>query len=173
MSTLDSAPATTEPQAFDNNIYAPPTASLEAPESDTDAPDVKKVPVLLVIFLAVVTNGIYIGYWYLSRRKSLNALTPSDDYGVVGPITIIITFTANLVLSLLMIVDPVFADLETPALLLNLIGGVTGLFLAFGVRSILQIYTVEASPLERIRFSGLLTFFFNIYYLQYKINRIF
>jgi len=126
--------------------------------------------VINLVMISVGTGGVYIPFWYLRRRKGLNALHSGIKLGLRVPIALVCVYGLALVMP--------YGSLSQEVVLLA--AGVMNLFLAFKVRSILSDHLDEkitaviphgASVRAQFTPSSILTFFFSIYYLQYKINR--
>ena len=145
------------------NPYRPPQ-----PTPPTVEAGLKKTPVLLVILFAVVTCGIYVPFWYWSRRHALNQMAP--ERGITGLCTaVFILLVASSLVPFAFAMEEGSAELAPEQRmfpqLLNLAYVIILLVLGFRVKGIL-----EANYPDRI--SGVGVFFLNLYYLQYKINRL-
>jgi len=136
----------------------------------------------MMIVLTIVTLGLYYPIWFFRRRGALNGLNSPRKLRL-WPLT---TFCA------VTVVDFVVAIVSSPAPPAQTIGAaattVLGLVrLAVGILMVVQCFITKdiledhlAGPeddvshslfVERVKLSGLLTFFFQIFYLQYVINR--
>ncbi len=145
--------------------------------------DIKKTPVILTIFFAIITAGIYFPCWFLTRRDKINELH-SDEKLVKGVFIFgIVVFSISLFLmfvsgflegmaeSLGSVEFLAMAELiDAIDSLLSLAVAIILLVQCFKVRRIFRNHFNEHLG-RNIYFSGLLTFFFQIHYLQYKINR--
>jgi len=139
-------------------------------DSATAAP-LKRSSVLLVVLLSFVTAGVYTGVWYLRRRRGLNLLDSTSKLGVTGPVLLIALSAINLVLP----------QDSAPETIVLLAVGLTNLAMAFRVRwmivdhlrtRITAVLPLSAGLQEQYKPSSLLTFFLNIFYLQYKLNEL-
>jgi hypothetical protein len=134
---------------------------------NTDNVPLKRGRIPLMVLFTLLTAGLYVPIWYFRRRKGLNALDSSIKIGLAAPTAFFL---------LLLIYIPTTGLVHEIALLC---AGTVHLVMAFRVRSILIDHLsrrmnevlpnslglqYEASP------SSALTFFFTIFYLQYKIN---
>jgi GYF domain 2/Domain of unknown function (DUF4234) len=120
----------------------------------------KKTNVLLMIFLTIITAGIYQAIWFLRRRDAINSLQSKEKLNTGVFVFVIVLYSISLGLLL--------ADVN--AHLLDCIAGITLLVQCFKTRRILNEHF--NTYLKRdMSFSGIATFFFTIFYLQYKINR--
>lgn len=134
--------------------YRPPQSSQDA------AAVLKRTSVVLAVLLQFVTGGLYLPYWFLSRRKALKDFEQIPQW---AGIVFLLWALGLIVLQVVMAGAP--SESATPLLLVyQLLGAILGLFLAFRTRSILE-------GIFRNDVSGILTFFFSAFYLQYKINR--
>ena len=143
---------------------------MNTPKSSAVVP-LKRSSVIAVVLLSLLTGGLYTGIWYLRRRKSLNSLDSASKLGVTGPAILLILTTAYLML-------PAASTAGTITLLAV---GVTNLAMAFTVRwmlvdhlrGVITAVLPQSSALQaQYNPSSVLTFFLNIFYLQYKINEL-
>jgi hypothetical protein len=158
------------------NPYAPPKAAV----ADVAPTLLKRRSVWLMIVFTLVTLGFYPIIWFFRRRAGLNALNSSRKLKL-WPLLALVGFT---------IVDFVvaFADARSPGsistgvssalLVARLAIAITMLVQIFTIKSIIEdhVYTPPdpAAPAlfaDRVELSGLATFFFSIFYLQYAINK--
>lgn len=161
-----------------SNPYAPPKAAVV----DIASTGLKQRSVLLMIVFTIVTFGLYYLIWFFRRRNALNALN-SPRKLALWPLLLL---SANLVLSVVLgIVSggrPVEQAIGTmPAALYNLATIAIGLLMiwqCFVIKDIIEDHlaapddgTTPSMFVERVQLSGLATFFFSIFYLQYAINR--
>jgi len=116
--------------------------------------------VLLMIFLTVITVGIYRAIWFLRRRDAINSLQSKEKLNTGVFVFIIVLYSISVLVNL--------ADGNSS--LLYLIAGITLLVQCFKVRRIFNEH-FNTYLKKDISFSGVATFFFTIFYLQYKINR--
>ena len=131
----------------------------------------KRSSVIAVVLLSLLTGGLYTGLWYLRRRKSLNSLDSASKLGVTRPVILLILTTAYLVLP----PDSTARTIAAFAVVL------TNLAMAFTVRwmiidhlrtLITAVLPQSAGLQAQYSPSSVLTFFLNIFYLQYKINEL-
>ncbi len=129
----------------------------------------KHTNVIVVILLTFVTLGFYVPIWFLRRRKGLNSLDSPRAVGTMGPVILI-------GLQAIYVFLPQHSSRETVVGWAVLI---TDLVLAFRVRFILADHlasklrgSLHASAASISNPSSFLTFFFQIWYLQYKINEV-
>jgi len=145
-----------------------------------DRPLFKKTSVAIMIVLNIITAGLYVPYWFLSRRPAINGLRSERKIGAAPFVFLVIVMLASLSASILSGfaegaeadgVDGIFGPGQSTTLLdlvarvLDLLAVFVLLFETFHVRGILQDHF-------GVRLSGVFTFVFNVLYLQYKINRL-
>jgi hypothetical protein len=139
------------------------------------SPEAIKMNVLLLGLLLVVTFGIYSGVWFLKGKAYLNTLRSAKR---IGPAPVFYIVMSSLALAFSCTGGAVeTSDPDAAAgfygfyLLAALLATITQLVLSFRVRRMLDehfnIYLGKG-----IKFSKVLTFFFNNLYLQYKLNRL-
>lgn len=142
----------------------------------------KRRRVITMIILFIVTLGAYYGVWFLRRRAALNALDSPRKLGV-WPSIAYLTYCAAAFVYAIATAEEVPAPNDGAEIFLQLAQLGTGLWMLlqnFYVRDILQDHL--AGPGEQVprlallsthpaQLSGLMTFFFQIFYLQYVINR--
>ncbi len=169
---LDIQTATREP--------APPTSATPG----SPLPGLKRTSVLLLIFLSFITVVIYYPVWFLRRRSALNGLRSRDKLNTGVFVVAIVLFSVGLLLMLMAWALEGFGEglgrgdllavskgLEGFAQFLNLVAGIALLIQSFRVRRMLTEH-LAAHTGQPVSISGLGTFFFQILYLQYKINTI-
>lgn len=148
-----------------------------------ETPAFKKVPVIVTILLTIVTLGFYAPYWFLSRLDAINKLQSEHKLSSGMIILTIILFITAIISAIVsgfmegMNDGPtsVSTILDKLSSILNLAGNIMLIIRAFEVRRILRDHynghlkqNITLSGLG----SGLATFFFGVWYLQYKINRL-
>ena len=162
-----------------SNPYAPP----KAPVADLPSPTgLKQRRVWVMIVLTIVTSGLYYLIWFFRRRKALNALN-SPRKVALWPLLL---FSATLVVAFVLGIVSAGRSIEEaigtmPAALFSVGRLVTGLLMlwqCFVIKDIIEDHlagpddgTMPSMFVERVKLSGLATFFFSIFYLQYAINR--
>jgi hypothetical protein len=146
------------------NPYAPPAAptgyaALQSEEGSSYAAEQRSV--LLLVFLSVVTLGIYPAVWFVRRRRFLDSLNADVKLGGLAWAPLIATGVSFIA---------AFAGLPSEldrAVSLGL--GVASIVLAFRVANILRSDFARTGRLLSV--SGAGTFFFGALYLQHKINQ--
>ncbi len=146
----------------------------------------EKTSVVVVILLSFLTGGIYLPIWFLRRREAINRLRSPESLGWAAPFAATVAFSLGLCAAFAsgfagaMGLREAVGELFASGRVLAMVGAVLILFECFRVRRILLDHLHAQSSglfsssvaLERdTSFSGVATFFFGIWYLQYKINR--
>jgi hypothetical protein len=163
------------------NPYAPPKAAVDD-QSSASSTGLKRRRVIVMIVLTIVTFGLYYAIWFFRRRDALNRLDSPRKLRLWPPVL----FCAVTVF------DVILGFVSAPARPAQTIGDgantvLTVVRLAVGILMVVQNFIVKdiledhlAGPddelshsvfVERVKLSGLMTFFFSIFYLQYVINR--
>ncbi|MFA6022771.1 MAG: DUF4234 domain-containing protein [Candidatus Pacearchaeota archaeon] len=153
----------------------------------------EKVPqkknVIILLILSLITLGIYPCIWYFKKSSELNNLKTQAKLGKFLPIAtlllLISLLTLNISTGIIIISNPdkyptsVSSLSEIPsellilgsiALVLGLLIIIFGIVLSFKVRKILNQVLINKD--EKVKLSGFYTLIFNLFYLQYEINRI-
>ena len=170
--------------ALDQRAPQPaPHSALTGPDA---APQLEESSVLLTILLTFVTLYFYYPLWFILRRRALNSLRSSEKIGRVMPLVALGAWSAGMLVSVIagvssgMSAGPQAKMLETISNVFLLCFGILNLLLAFKVRRILLdhsesqqagIFASNLAMEQQSSFSSVATFFFGIFYLQYKINR--
>jgi len=164
---------------MDTNPYAPPKAVVaDAPLST----GLKRRSVVLMIVFTLVTLGMYYPIWFFRRRRALNSLNSSRKLRLWPLLAFCVVYALEFAVGFAsgegspeQTIGPSAVKLLD---LLQLIVGIFMLFQCFIIKDILEDHLTEPEDpaarrlfVERVKLSGLLTFFFGIFYLQYVINR--
>ncbi|AXV64707.1 DUF4234 domain-containing protein [Pseudoalteromonas lipolytica] len=146
-----------------SNLYQAPEATLTDANSSGNKPilNFDRFSAWGVFFLSVFTLGIYSVYWLVNRTNLANSLAKHQVsqgliYGYVG------LYAVNIILSIAG-VSPELGGV------VSLISFVVAIILIFSLRTSLTELINESSD-EPVKLNGILTFFFNVIYFQYKIN---
>jgi hypothetical protein len=137
----------------------------------------RKTSVLLMLVLSGITAGIFQPIWFLTRRKAVNSLNSKTKLGAGRFILVVATYIAGTLLSLLLprvttlgrpwlwYFGPLSVNVFTVALsyVAIVILGVNSFWVRRAIHDHMQRESV---------FSWIGTFLFQIFYLQYRINRL-
>lgn len=161
----------------DNNPYTAPDADLAVESTGSAVDKVKQFPrftTWAVVGLTLITMGIYAFYWLYSRSKMLNRQIPENKI----PAWVIIGSLVTYVLYMIAAYVPLF--LGDPEIMMAA-AGISGILgIAYFVLFIVWIYSFRnrlnilsgSSKGDMFWLGGILTFFINVYYFQYKINQM-
>ncbi len=156
------------------NPYAAPTSNVASDSLNQDVNKIKSFKRFTtwgVIGLAIITLGIYGYYWMYTRTKVLNNLIPENKVAPWIIPAIIVLGLINIVFSLLPLISPELASLAALGSILGIIVFILTVTWAFMFRNRLNI--ISGSNKGDVFWLGpILTFFFSLYYLQYKINQM-
>jgi heme A synthase len=164
---------------MESNPYAPPTAHVADPESGTRG--LKHRSLWLMIVFLLISFGVYYLIWFFRRRPGLNRLDSPLKLPMWPLLLAAALFGVQFVLGLVAgasskPVPEVIGPIGSGALtLLQLFVGITMLIQCFRIRDIIQDHaTPPRDPdqrfVEQVQLSGVMTFFFSIFYLQWAIN---
>jgi hypothetical protein len=140
----------------------------------------KRFSVILLIFLTIITGGIFAPIWLLRVRKSVNSLQSSQKLGREKAITAIVFMSIAVILLFISSATTGNTTPDTPTIRATILDTSSRLFSAVaGLGVLIESFTVRRIFNEHVNgylgrnivFSGAATFFFTIYYLQYKANR--
>ncbi len=170
-----------------SNIFPKEIFTTEAPIINTtrnNFKDFKKANIALMVLLTFVTFNIYNSYWYLSRKSDINKLSSKNKISSGFFILAIVLQSISLLISLLAgVLEGIGEAINHYAIIsmseqlksfnipITIVIIVFFTFAAFKVKSIFQdhLSAITGSPYP---FSAVATFFFQIWYLQYKINKL-
>ena len=126
-----------------------------------------RMSVALLLVLSVVTLGIYIPLWYMSRLEPLNRIQNVDKLRSTPFVVVLVLYAISALLTIVSIVlDLGVAEmqgLDAFERMVNIVGGITLLVQSFKIKRMLERYTGQP-------YSGPGTFFFQYLYLQHKMN---
>lgn len=111
--------------------------------------ELKRMNILLLIFLTIITIGIYAPVWFLVRKRFINSLGASEKIGTGSPIFVIVIWSIGLLMLLFSgFFEGLAEGLGNPNLLvfskglelidrvLTLVGSIMLIVLSFKVRRI-------------------------------------
>ncbi len=144
----------------------------------------KKVNIAMMVLLTFITFGIYNSYWYLSRKNNINCLNSKNKISSGIFIFAIVLQGISLFLNLISgVLEGIGETLNHYGILylakqvnsfdplINIILIIVFIVYAFKVKRIFQEHLADITGPD-YPFSALATFFFQIWYLQYKVNRL-
>jgi hypothetical protein len=158
--------------------YAPPKANVADPLVNSHG--LKRRSVLLMIVFVFVSLGIYSLVWWFRRRPGLNRLNSPKKLALWPLLLMVAMFVIQFGLGVAAAGRPleeVIGQVGVGVELLFRLGvGILMVIQAFRVKDIIEEHAspdTASGPMfvERVTLSGLMTFFFSIFYLQWAINR--
>jgi cellobiose-specific phosphotransferase system component IIC len=163
------------------NPYAPPTAQVGSPAAVGSGLKHRNLVVMFV--LLILTLGIYYPVWFFRRRPGLNRLDSSRKLALWP----LLLFAGDFVLE---VVAAILAGDQTVAqafgsqvvLVMQLLQfsiGILMIIQCFAIKDIIEEHAMgpdddSGEPnlfKPHVKLSGLMTFFFSIFYLQHAINK--
>lgn len=152
-------------------------SNMESSTVATSSNSVEKMSVLALILAMFLTGGIYTGFWFVKRIGSINVMESAFKLREGIFAFIIAGFAVNVSLLLYVIFQEAALTEELRQTLLrasdvlSLVLQVSVLIQCFKMRRVFMDHFNENLKKE-IKFSWPATFFFGIFYLQYKINKL-
>jgi hypothetical protein len=145
------------------NIPVPVAPQASSITTGTLYPDPPNLHWGIAALLGIVTCGLFGWVWAFVQAVWVRKVRP-ESKGIIYFAIAVGSFAVTIFLSMNKQAAPVGA-------LLNLAGAIMWLVAAFSMRSDIEEHYNSAEPIA-IRLSGVMTFFFNIYYFQYHFTRI-
>ncbi|MBA4503353.1 DUF4234 domain-containing protein [Marinobacterium marinum] len=153
-----------------DNPYAAPEAELEVPKAAGDLSVFKRFTTWGVFALLIVTFGIYGIYWLYTRTNRLNQI--SDDPISAGFMNITTgCYIGSVIFPFLLMPLPyeLMSVLSLLSPVLSLAGMILMVVWVFKFRN--RLNRVTQSKGKPTWCGPILTFFFNVLYLNYKVNQ--
>ncbi len=151
------------------NPYAAPQADLEVEHSVGDLSVFRRFTSWGVFGLSIITFWIYNIYWLYSRTQQLNSIC-NDPISKSFVNSAVIAYIAVWVTSIVGAIVPSAAvEFSFISGILNLVSVVLVIVWAFKFRNRLNQVTDSAG--KNTWAGPVMTFFFNVLYLNYKINQ--
>lgn len=163
---------------MDPNPYAPPEAKVADPLPDSHG--LKQRRVIVMIVFMIITFGIYYLAWWFRRRPGLNRLNSPKKLAAWPLVLLTLWFTIQVGLGLVTGNRPeeevIGAGGTLFVSLFQFAVGILMIIQTFRVKDMIEDHAepeTESGPMfvEHVKLSGLMTFFFSIFYLQWAINR--
>ena len=162
---------------MESNPYAPPAARVA--DAPLESHGLKQRRVIVMIAFMLISFGIYYVIWWFRRRPGLNRLNSPKKLAAWPLMLLLALFVMQFGIGLAAGETPVEVFLgEGAALALSVFQlgvGIVMLIQTFRVKDMIEDHATpddQSGPfVERADLSGLMTFFFSIFYLQWAINR--
>ncbi|HUQ89610.1 MAG TPA: DUF4234 domain-containing protein [Vicinamibacterales bacterium] len=158
------------------NPYAPPKSRVVDPEPASHG--LKRRSILVMILFVFVTFGLYFLIWWFRRRPGLNRLNSSKKIALWPLLSLAALYVIQFAVG---VVEEVTQDALDPSggvvlSVAQLVVGFAMILQAFRARDIIEDHAAPEGESGRmfggpVELSGLMTFFFSIFYLQWAINR--
>lgn len=159
------------------NPYAPPKARVA---DGMEVPGLKRRSVWLMIVFVFGTFGLYYLIWFFRRRAGLNGLNSPKKLALWPLLSVIALWVVQVTVAVIAgetPVDQVFGSGVAIALLVfQLAVGITMIVQCFRIKDMIEDHATPPTAgtdmfVEHVKLSGIMTFFFSIFYLQWAINR--
>jgi hypothetical protein len=126
-----------------------------------------KISIGVMILASVLTLGLYQGIWVIRRAREMNRMPGGPKIGMLGPIILLSAtiFGAYVIIyGLFGYVSSTWNTLNSAERGVNIVVALVATWTAMNMRRKLESYGATTN--------ALLCFLLNIYYIQYKINRL-
>jgi hypothetical protein len=162
---------------METNPYAPPKAKVADAEPGTHG--LKHRSVLVMVLFTILTLGVYYLIWWFRRRRGLNRLDSPRKLAMWPLLLMVALFVIQFFIGLAEGAAPeveIFGeDAKALGSLFQLVVAIVMIVQTFKVKDMIEDHATPAlhsAPMfaEHVKLSGLMTFFFSIYYLQWAIN---
>ena len=163
---------------METNPYAPPKAKVADPLPDSHG--LKRRSVLMMIVFMFITLGLYYVAWWFRRRPGLNRLDSPRKLALWPLLLFAALFAIQFGLGIVAGLNPdeptVGSGVEQMVAIYQLAVGIVMIIQTFRVKDMIEDHAApeaHSGPMfaEHVKLSGLMTFFFSIFYLQWAINR--
>jgi len=149
--------------------YAPPRAPITDPTAG-DYRDFARIGTWWVFVLCFITLGLYAPYWLYTRIKTLNGMLSSSPIPLSLPIAVCVLCAANLATGFLAGIYPDAIGVKVLSTVVQWASIIANLVCVFTLRNRLN----EDAGAQRDSpywVGGVATFFFQVLYLNYKLNQ--
>ena len=163
---------------METNPYAPP--KVKVADLEPDSHGLKRRGVLVMIVFVFITFGVYYLAWWFRRRPGLNRLNSPTKLAMWPLLLMAALFAIQFVLGIADGLAPDGVAMAPEGLLVvtifQIVVGILMIVQAFRIKDIIEDHATPENhegPMfaETVRLSGIMTFFFSIFYLQWAINR--
>jgi hypothetical protein len=154
------------------NPYAPPAYDEQSP---TQGPSqLPETSVWLMMLLSLVTLGLYIPHWLYTRGRIVNRLADFPLVSINWVRALYVLYGVSVLVAVPGIYASIYGGELNGALqlanVLDKVANLATLFMVFHLRT--ALHALRRSEKGGAGWlSGVGTFFFSIFYLQYKLNR--
>jgi hypothetical protein len=158
------------------NPYAPPKARVVDPEPD--AHGLKRRSVVVMFLFVIISFGIYFLVWWFRRRPGLNRLNSPRKLPLWPLLLLVALWVFSLFIGFAGAAAPGREPVPAAPLLglFEIVVGISMIVQSFWAKEIIEDHAAPdpgSGPMfsGHVKLSGLMTFFFSIFYLQYAINK--
>jgi hypothetical protein len=149
--------------------YAPPRAAIADPTAG-DYRDFARISTWWVLVLSFITLGLYAPYWLYTRIKTLNGMVSSRPIPLSLPIAVCVLCAANVASGLLAGIYPDATGVKVLSTVVQWASIIANLVCVFTLRNRLNA-DAGAQRDSPYWVGGVATFFFQVLYLNYKLNQ--
>jgi len=170
---------------MDTNPYSSPQSDVSTNETNSGAlGSVKRIHTFLLIVLTFITMGLYPVYWMINRSRAMNKLDTTKKVSMISLGLMLLSWVAYIVVYVQAIMTIIslgaISEAQINAVMLANLPIMGGLYLGMTVFYYIWTYSFrkvmhQAVGIEKgnpLWIGGIITFFFSMLYLNYKINQI-
>jgi hypothetical protein len=164
---------------MERNPYAPPQALVADVPSTSHG--LKQRRVLVMIVFAIISLGVYYLVWWFRRRPALNRLNSPRKLPLWPPLLVVVLWMIQFRVGFLTQTNPgvevISPAASTLLMLFQFAVWLIMIIQTFTIKHIIEDHAAttdgDSGPISggQVQLSGLMTFFFSIFYLQWAINR--
>jgi hypothetical protein len=159
------------------NPYAPPKARVA--DAQLENYGLKQRSVVVMILFTFITLGLYFMIWWFRRRDGLNRLNSPTKIALWPLLLFLALFVLQLGIGIAEGLNggrSIGEGINLLASVFQLVVGIAMIVQAFRAKEIIEDHCApedRSEPLSfgEVKLSGVMTFFFSIFYLQWAINR--
>lgn len=161
-----------------NDPYQSPVANVDKVQHAGDFSNMPRLHTLIVVVLAVATFGLYLPYWAITRSGRFNTIYPDGQINLVFTYVVCAVYVLTYVFDLVEVSGinlDMDADLWESFDFINMLvywsGSIGFLVWVFYFRYKLSLYLAREIKNPFNTPNIILTFFFGVIYLNFKINQ--
>jgi hypothetical protein len=159
----------------EQNPYSAPESNLDTPKAITGTSKIHifdRFGSLIVFLLSGLTLNLYMIFWLHNRTTKLNTIADKK----ISIVLLYVMLVTGVVTFMMIVIPESFFEgsmILTTAILIALpIYAVTYFIILYKIRArLINILNDDIAEEEHVHVGVIMTFFFNVIYLQYKINQ--
>lgn len=129
----------------------------------------KKTNTVLIIFLTIITSGIYLGYWFLSRKDSIQSFKEKHHVSFGWWTVAVVFLSVSLFLNLF---GWIFLTATGQIVIESVNVILSFYFLGLLYYSVFRIKELIERNYDEFTIKSIWLVLFHVWYLQFKLNRL-